>query len=54
MLYVDFNDAFDVQLGNGVILSVKADEMEEVEYMPGTGCHAAFPEEVRAWTGHHR
>jgi hypothetical protein len=36
-----------VRLGNGVVITEPADNLEPVEYAPGTGCPAMFPEEFK-------
>jgi hypothetical protein len=36
-----------VRLGNGVMITEHEDNLEPVEYAPGTGCPATFPEEFK-------
>ena len=46
---VKFTDAEGVwvRLGNGVVVTVPEGVLEPVEYSPGTGCPASFPEECK-------
>jgi hypothetical protein len=42
----DGGQVVSLRLGNGVVVMARAEQLEAVEYMPGSGCPCSFVEEM--------